>query len=102
MHIVQVDENQTEMLRLQVQDSGSRYWCFLLANDWETLSKSSGKGFTAKNEQNMISGAIGSESTKLGPGKSTGDFRTKKTSEDPPKTLGKSAYGRPLPRVTLV
>ena len=59
MHIVQVDENQTETLRLQVQDFGSRYWCFLLANDWETLSKSSGKGFTAKNQQNMISGAIG-------------------------------------------
>ena len=30
-------------------------------------------------------------------GKSTGDFRTKRTSEDSPKTQGKSAFGRPLP-----
>ena len=91
---------KSEMIRLQVQsraDSGTRYWCFLLANDWETLSKSTGKGFTTKKQQNMISGAIGSRIDKVRLGKSTGDFRTKRTSEDPPKTLGKSAYGRPLP-----
>ena len=88
------------MIRLQVQsraDSGTRYWCFLLANDWETLSKSTGKGFTTKNQQNMISGAIGSRIDKVRLGKSTGDFRTKGTSEDSPITQGKSAFGRPLP-----
>ena len=49
------------------------------------------------NGRNKLAGESTLRIDKVRLGKSTGDFRTKRTSEDPPKTLGKSAYGRPLP-----
>ena len=47
--------------------------------------------------RNKLAGESTLRIDKVRLGKSTGDFRTKGTSEDSPKTQGKSAFGRPLP-----